>query len=65
MLEETQATLRKRGRALQERKPQLFATLSKEFRKSKQPDRKHRVLEALDKDLDLRDRWLGIRELKT
>ena len=56
--------LKKRGRAQKDRNLQEFEKLTKEIRKSRQEDKTQRILEALDKELDIRDRWLGIRELK-
>ena len=32
---------------------------------SRQEDKRQHILDAVDKDLDVRDRWLGIRELKS
>ena len=46
-------------------KPQLLATLSKEYRESRKQDKQEHVLDTLNKDLDLRDRWLGIEQLKS
>ena len=54
-----------RGRARKDRNLAEFERLSTDFRKSRKQDRRDRILEGLTKDLDLRDRWLGIRELKT
>ena len=42
-----------------------FSKQSKELRKSNKEYRKQHVLSTIDKDLDLRDRCLGIRALKT
>ena len=42
-----------------------FTRLSKAYKKSRQEDRKQQVLEAISRDLDLRSRWLGIKELKS
>ena len=53
-----------RGRARKDRNLEEFTKLSKEYKKSRQEDRKTQVLEAISKDLDLRSRWLGIKELK-
>ena len=54
-----------RGHARKVRNLAEFERLSKEFRKSRKTDRQERVLEGLTKELDLTDRWLGIRELKS
>ena len=54
-----------RGKARKERNLEEFTKLSKEYKKSRQEDRNKLVLEAISKDLDLRSRWLGIKELKS
>ena len=56
--------LEKRKRATQERNPAQFLQFNKEFTESRKQDKKERILESVSKDLDLRERWLGIRELK-
>ena len=56
--------IEERGRARKERRLEEFEKLTKEFRRQRKQDRKERVLEGLTKDLDIRDRWMGIRELK-
>jgi len=38
--------------------------LDKRFRKRKKQDKTDRIIKTLDKDLDIRDKWLGIRQLK-
>ena len=38
--------------------------LDKRFRKSKREDKTNMIIQTLDKDLDIRDRWMGIRALK-
>ena len=43
---------------------QLFDELTSQFTKSRKQDRKDRILETLEKELDVRERWLNIRELK-
>jgi len=63
--DKTKQLLEERGRAAKHRKAEEFDRLTKAYRKSRKDDRKERVLEAIGKDLDLRDRWLGIRELKS
>ena len=57
--------IERRGKARKERKLEEFEQLTKDFRKQRKQDRKERVLGGLTKDLDIRDRWMGIRELKT
>ena len=41
-----------------------YNLLDKRFRKSKKEDKTNMIINALDKDLDIRDKWLGIRQLK-
>ena len=54
-----------RERDRKERNLGEFTRLSKEYKKSRQEDRKQKVLGAISKDLDLRSRWLGIKEFKS
>ena len=54
-----------RGKARKERNLEEFTKLWKEYKKSRQEDRKQLVLEAISKDLDLRSRWSGVKELKS
>ena len=56
--------LNQRNQAAKDRNLKLFTTLNKQFTKSRQDDKKQRVIRSVSKDLDLRDRWMGIRELK-
>ena len=65
MSNKSKQLIEERGRAIKERNLAKFDNLSREFRKSRKQDRKDRVIEGLSKDLDLRERWLGIRELKS
>ena len=65
MSEKAWGILRERGKAFENKDAEEFARLSRELRKQKRKDKSERVLEALSKDLDIRDRWLGIRELKS
>ena len=62
--ENSKEIIEKRKTAAAKRNPQLFMTLTKEFNKSRKDDKRNRILESISKDLDLRERWLGIRELK-
>ena len=41
-----------------------YHLLDKRFIKSKREDNTKRIMDAIDKDLDVRDRWMGIRQLK-
>ena len=38
--------------------------LNNRYKKSKKEDRTNMVIKTISKDLDIRDRWLGIRQLK-
>ena len=38
--------------------------LDKRFKRSKKGDKTNRIMNTIDKDLDIRDKWLGIRQLK-
>jgi len=61
----TLSIISERGKARKARNLEEFTRLTKEYKKSRQEDRKQKVLEAISKDLDLRSRWLGIKELKS
>ena len=65
MSERSTNIINDRGKARKDRNLSEFERLSRDFRKSRKQDRRDRVLEGLTKELDIRDRWLGIRELKT
>ncbi len=39
--------------------------MTKEFRKSKGKDRREGVIKTIAKELDIRERWAGIRRLKS
>jgi hypothetical protein len=41
-----------------------FEEMNKKFRKRRSLDNKEQVIKTLDKDLDERDVWMGIRNLK-
>ena len=56
--------LEKRKQAAKGRNLQSFLTLNTQFTKSRREDKNQRVIESVSKDLDIRERWLGIRELK-
>ena len=62
--DKTREILEKRHTAAKERNPNLVLQLNKEFVKSRREDKKKIILDTMTKDLDLRDRWLGIRQLK-
>ena len=65
MSEQSQQLIGDRGNARKHRKLEEFEKLTKEFRKLRKQDRKKRVLEGLTKELGVRDKWMGIRELRT
>jgi hypothetical protein len=56
--------LNQRKEAAKQRNLQLFISLNTQFTKSRREDKKQRIIESVSKELDLRERWLGIRELK-
>ena len=62
--EKSKTTLGERKQAAKDRNPKLLPELSRKPSRNGKEDKKTRILEAASKDLDLRDRWLGIRELK-
>jgi hypothetical protein len=62
--EETMALLLERGRLRRENNYERDAEITKEIRKSRRRDIRRAILETLDKDLDLRSQWLGIRRLR-
>lgn len=52
-------------RKLQKKKdPEKFERTTKEYRKQRKEDRTERVKKTIEKDLDLRDRWMGIRNIQ-
>ena len=50
--------------AAKDNNPKLFLQHNREFIQSRKQDKKIRILESVSKDLDIRERWLGVRELK-
>ena len=60
----TQELIKEREDALIYMNGEEVGRLTKQIRKSKQKDKERDTLNALDKDLDIRDRWLGLRQLK-
>ena len=59
--EETEKLLAERQGMIDQRNIQGYEELTKAFRKSKQVDKNNIVMESIDKVLDMRDKWLGIR----
>ena len=56
--------LDQRQKAAKDRNLKQFLILNTQFTKSRKEDKKQRIIESVSKDLDLRERWLGIGELK-
>lgn len=63
--EETLQILQRRKTAILEQNIEEYERLSKEFKKGKKKDKTNNILKTLDKDLDSRDQWMGIRYLKS
>ena len=63
--EKSKELIEQRGQARKHRNIQEFTRLTKEFRKSRKEDKRQHILTTIGRDLDIRDRWLGIRELKS
>ena len=57
--------LNERKRAIETQNAEQFEELTRQFKKQKRKDKTEQILETLDKDLDCRDQWLGIRRIKT
>ena len=62
--ENTRGLLKQRGNAREKNNFKAWKTLNWRFKKSKKEDRTKMIMDTLDKDLDIRDKWLGIRQLK-
>ena len=56
--------LEQRGQAIKANNTAECMKLEKQFRKSRRQDKKEQVLQSLSKDLDIRDKWMGIRHLR-
>ena len=56
--------LMKRKKAIEHQNAEDFESLNQDFKKQKRRDRTEQILETLDKDLDCRDQWMGIKRLK-
>ncbi len=61
---QTRQILQQRKNASSKPNIKAYNQLDKRFRKSKKEDKTNMIIKTLDKDLDVRDRWLGIRQLK-
>ncbi len=62
--EETEKILEERGKAAREKNTEELNKKSKEFRKSKKNDKREAILKAINKDMDERERWMGLRNMK-
>ena len=56
--------MQQRGIAIEVSRFAQAQQITKDIRKSKQKDRRKQVLDAVSKDLDERDRWMRIRQLR-
>ncbi len=56
----TRGLLQQRQNARDKNNFKAYKTLNWRFRKSKKEDRTNMIMDTLDKDLDVRDKWLGI-----
>ena len=54
----------KRAQAVREDRSIDADNLTKALRKQMQKDRRKRLLDMVSKDLDVRDRWMGLKMLK-
>ena len=64
MTEESKIILSIRQEAMQQGNAERFDEFTKMFRKQRQLDKQKYTTSTMSKDLDIRDRWLGIRKLK-
>ena len=62
--ENTRSLLEQRKNAIIKKSITAYNILNKRSRKSKKEDKTNMIIKTIDKDLDIRDRWLGIRQLK-
>ena len=60
----TEEILGKRSVALRNNDIVQFESLTKEFRKSKQEDKKQYVIRSVKTEMDPRERWMGIKNIK-
>ena len=61
---QTRGLLQQRQNARDKNNYKAYKILNLSFRKNKKEDRTKMIMDTLDKDLDIRDKWLGIRQLK-
>ena len=62
---ETENILKRRRDAVLSGNIEQFEQLTKDFRKSKKQDKKQYVLRSIREDMDPRDKWMGIKQLKS
>ncbi len=65
MSEWLEGFLQDRETALEQGNLEEAKEIRKKIKKFKQLEREEYIMETIDKDLDVRDKWSGIRELKT
>ena len=63
--EESQRLLMQRGHAIDKGNLKAYESLNKRFRKNIQDNQIKTITNTLENSLDTRDKWLGIRQLKT
>ena len=61
---QTKEILDKREKAIREGNVQEFKTLTKDYRRSRTNDKTKYVMKTISNDLDLQEKWIGIRQLK-
>ncbi len=61
---ETEEILEKRAIAIERGEEEEYDRLTKEFRKSKGKDKREGITKTIDKELDVKERWAGIRRIK-
>ena len=61
---DTLEALRERGEAIQKGDNEQRKAKNKEFRSKRERDKTNYIIKSLDKELDLRSKWLGIKQLK-
>ena len=62
--EETRFILSQRGDAIRNQDYNLANDLTKQLKKSKRWDRRKLTIETVSRDLDVRDHWLGLKQLR-
>ena len=61
----SESILEQRRDAAEQHDTAQFDNLTKRFQKQRRLDRKENILDTLRSDLDTRDRWMGIKQLKS